>query len=355
MFQRKYLIFLTFLLLLAFAWAAGWFWMADRLRADIVDFAEIQKSNGVTLSWEKLRISGFPIRFDTDFTAPQARLDNVDRTITWTGADASIRPFIEGPGVVSFRAPGQHNLDIREPGFDLSIKSQSDELAGRLGFDNSGEVNALRGLAEPFDLVINRRDQIGIRRAAFDFEKLSVTETNDTIHPDPVAAKLALVLDGIDLSALSLNDDIVDSLGSEILRAAAELSLRGSLEADTISPRTLARWRDSGGTVEIENLELVWGPLRFAGDGTLALDNALQPVGAFSARISGLDKLIDLLEQRGQVGKQQAAIARIAMAVLNRSPANGGPPEARVPVTIQDRVVSIGPVPLVQLDPTVWT
>ena len=84
------------------------------------------------------------------------------------------------------------------------------------------------------------------------------------------------------------------------------------------------------------------------------LFRSLQPVGAFSARISGLDKLIDLLEQRGQVGKQQAAIARIAMAVLNRSPANGGPPEARVPVTIQDRVVSIGPVPLVQLDPIVW-
>lgn len=354
MFQRKYLIFLTVLLLLAFAWTSGWFWMADRLRSDIDAFVETQKSNGVTLSWENLRVSGFPIRFDTDFTAPQARLDSVDRTITWTGPSTSIRPFIEGPGVVSFRAPGTHNLEIREPGLELSIESQSDSLNGHLGFGKTGQVQALRGLAEPFDLQFNGRERIGIARAAFDFERLPMTGSHDSIHPDPVADTLAVILDRIDLSDLPIDDAVVKSLGTELSRVAAEMSLRGPLETESISPETLARWRDAGGTVEIESLELIWGPLGFAGEGTLAVDNALQPVGAFSARISGLDKLIDLLEQRGQIRKQQAAIARIAMAVLTRTPANGGPPEARVPVTIQDRVVSIGPISLFQLDPIVW-
>lgn len=354
MFQRKYLIFLSVLVLLAFAWACGWFWMADRLRTDIDEFVGNQKSNGVTLTWEHLRVSGFPIRFDTDFTAPAARLDSVDRTVTWTGANTSIRPFIEGPGVVSFRAPGQHNLDIREPGFNFSVQSQSNSLEGRLGFNNRGQIQALRGLAEPFDLVINGQDRIGIARAAFDIERLPGTASGDSVHPDPVTDTLAVVLDQIDLSDLAIDDDITKSLGNEMTRVAADLSLRGPLKADAISPEALARWRDAGGTIEIESLELVWGPLRFAGDGTLAVDNALQPVGSFSARISGLDKLIDLLEQRGQLRKQQAAIARIAIAVLTRTPANGGPPEARVPVTIQDRMVSIGPVPLLQLDPIVW-
>lgn len=354
MFQRKYLIFLSVLLLLALAWLGGWFWMADRLRADIGAFVETQKSNGMTITWENLEISGFPIRFDTEFLAPAARLDSVDRTVIWAGADTTIRPFIEGPGAVSFRAPGQHRVELREPALDLFIQSQSDELTGRLGFDSNGQIHALRGLAVPFDLQINGQERVGIARAAFDFERQPETGAADAIHPDPVADSLAVVLDQIDLSDLAIDNDIAKTLGTEITQFAGKLSLRGLLDTGAISPDTLARWRDAGGTLEIESLALIWGPLRLAGDGTLALDNDLQPVGAFSARISGLDTLIDLLEERGQMRKQQAAMARIAIAVLTRTPANGGPPEARVPVTIQDRVISIGPVPLLQLDPIVW-
>ena len=94
--------------------------------------------------------------------------------------------------------------------------------------------------------------------------------------------------------------------------------------------------------------------MRIAGAGTLALDDALQPVGSFTAEIVGLDRLLDLLERAGQIGPQQAAIARIALAVLTRAPADGGPAQARVPVTVQDRRLSIGPVTLLRLPLVTW-
>ena len=84
------------------------------------------------------------------------------------------------------------------------------------------------------------------------------------------------------------------------------------------------------------------------------MDDALQPVGAFTAQIAGLDRLIDLLEKSGQMRRQQAAIARIALAVLTRAPANGGPPQARVPVSIQNRQLSIGPIPVLRLPVIAW-
>lgn len=354
MLQRKYLVFLSVLALLLIGWAVGWFWLADRLRADIDAFVETQRARGVVLRWDELSISGFPVRFDTDFTAPLARWDDVDRTITWTGADTSIRPFVEGPGTVSFRAPGRHRLEFSEAGANLQIESRSATLKGVLEFSDAGQIRGLRGRAEPFDLYVNEGPRIGVAQAAFDFAHPTRPGPTDPIHPDPVTARLSVVLNGIDLAALPLDASIARMLGSEITTFAGQLSLRGPLSTEDISPETLARWRDGGGTLEFESLELSWGPLRFAGDGTLALDSALQPEGAFSARISGLDTLIDLLEQRGEIRSQQAAIARIALAVFTRPSANGGLPEAKVPVTIQGRVLSIGPVPLLQLDPVLW-
>ena len=61
MFQRKYLVFLCVLTLLLLGWAGGWFWLADRLRADIDAFVETQRARAVVLQWDELSISGCPL------------------------------------------------------------------------------------------------------------------------------------------------------------------------------------------------------------------------------------------------------------------------------------------------------
>jgi hypothetical protein len=84
------------------------------------------------------------------------------------------------------------------------------------------------------------------------------------------------------------------------------------------------------------------------------VDDALQPVGAFTAQIAGLDRLVSLLEKTGRMRPQQAAIARITLAVLTRAPANGRPPQVRLPVSIQNRQLSVGPIPLLRLPIINW-
>ena len=49
-----------------------------------------------------------------------------------------------------------------------------------------------------------------------------------------------------------------------------------------------------------------------------------------------------------------AALGVGALAVLTRAPANGGPPQARVPVSIQNRQLSIGPIPVLRLPVIAW-
>ena len=354
MFQLKYLLFIVTPVVCALVWAGGWFWFANKLRADIDAFATEQRANGLVLDWSELRVSGFPIRFDTRFRSPAARWATSERNITWTGADTIMRPFVEGSGVVSFRAPGTHLIGIVEKGSELRIETRSDDLEGRLSFDRNGRMDSLRGRAEPLDIAVNGGPGVNIATAAFDWARGNGQKSSDEIHPDPVGDTLSVILNQINLTNLPMDRAVSATLGTTIRKFAGQIDLRGPLEPESVSPESIARWRDAGGTLEVKSLALDWGPLRIAGNGTLTVDQALQPVGAFAARILGLDILIDLFEQRGQIRPRQAAIARIALAVLTRTPADGGPPEAQMPVTIQDQTLSIGPVPLLRFAPVVW-
>lgn len=354
MFQRKYLLFVATLVVGALLWTGGWFWFANKLRTDITAFAEAQRAEGVLLDWAELRVSGYPIRFDTTFTGPTARKTTPERDITWAGPDTAIRPFVEGPGVVSFRAPGQHLIEVIEGGEGMSLQADAEDLQGRLSFTNHGRVNGLRGRAEPLGLVINDTVPLTLASAAFDWERRNGPAAPEGIHPDGVGDTLSVILEQIDLTRVPLEPGVARTLGRTIEQFRGRIDLRGPLQPESISPESLTRWRDAGGTLEVETLTLNWGPLRIAGNGTLTVDQALQPVGAFAARISGLETLLDLLEQSGEIRPQQAAIARLALAVLTRAPEGGGPPEASVPISIQDRMLSIGPVPLVQLPVVIW-
>ncbi len=354
MFQRKYLLFLGALALLAIIWTIGWFWLADRFKDDIDRFASEQRGQGIVLEWDEVVVSGYPVRFDTRFVSPRGRWATPERNIAWFGADTTVRAFADGPNGFRFRAPGAHRFEVRERGRTTAIDTTAEGLRGRLGIGDNGRADSLRGETAPLTARVENGPSFTVGKAAFDWSHETVGPDAEAIHPEDQRQSLTFALDDIDLSDVPLDRHVSETLGTAVQRAAGRIVLRGDLDPGAISPDRLSRWRDAGGTVEAEQIQLLWGPVQFFGDGTLSLDAAMQPEGAFTARIAGLDKLIDLLESEGRVRPQQAAIARIALAVLTRAPAGGGPPAATVPVTLQNRVVSVGPVPLLTLDPVVW-
>jgi len=119
-------------------------------------------------------------------------------------------------------------------------------------------------------------------------------------------------------------------------------------------PEALARWRDDGGTVEIQRLALGWGPLSVTADGTLALDEGLQPQAALSAHVTGYGETVDALLRAGMVKPRAAFIAKLALGAMAKTPANGGPPEIAVPVTIQDGKLYVGPAALLVMPRIDW-
>ena len=60
------------------------------------------------------------------------------------------------------------------------------------------------------------------------------------------------------------------------------------------------------------------------------------------------------METAGILSPSDAAVVRITLAILTRSSDDGGPDRAEIPITLQDRIVRLGPVALIQFPPIVW-
>jgi hypothetical protein len=115
----------------------------------------------------------------------------------------------------------------------------------------------------------------------------------------------------------------------------------------------LGAWRDAGGVAELNSFAFAQGPLSVTGNGTLALDAALQPEGAGTITTSGLSEALEILIRDGFIPDDRALIARTTVKALEK-PGPDGRLQAKVGLSLQNRTVSFGPVPLFALQPIEW-
>lgn len=128
-----------------------------------------------------------------------------------------------------------------------------------------------------------------------------------------------------------------------------EASLSGYQPKNSF-PKSLAEWRDGGGVLEVSLLKLTWTPLSLEANGTLTLDRDMYPLGAFSSKITGYQDVLPDLVQLGWVKKKNAAAASFILGLFSVQDENGGK-HLPVPITLQNKALSIGPAKLFKLQP----
>jgi len=85
----------------------------------------------------------------------------------------------------------------------------------------------------------------------------------------------------------------------------------------------------------------------------VALDAAMQPIGAFTARIEGFFETVDALRENGIIRPRDAVTAKMVLGVLAKRN-EAGRLSLAVPLTLQDRRLYAGPVPLIEVPPVSW-
>lgn len=167
------------------------------------------------------------------------------------------------------------------------------------------------------------------------------------------ALRLSVAVEGIDLPHAPAGAAGA-RFGRHIATLAAEASLTGPVPPGRLPGARAEAWRDGGGTLELRSLNLRWGPVGAVATATLALDEALQPMGAGTLRISGAAEGLDALAEAGVVGRRAAGTARAVLPLLARPSGAGGTPEVELPLTLEDRTLAVARIPVLRLLPWNW-
>jgi len=318
-----------------------WFLAAGEIGDRIDDWAEKQRAQGLEIEHDGTFVSGFPFRFEVTLKEP--RVHDTRNGWRWaTGmlrAEASSWDFSE---VTVF--PDRHN-------------SVQVLLEG-------GEWHDIDARIDDGRLVVKVDEERRIREIAFDLRGTEV----DGVWPQQTARVGSLQANGLAIdddgsgeevlkTSIAVRDavlpsDLAEGLGETLDFLDIDASVVGSIPSERGTNEAITAWRDGGGTLELNDFRVRWGPLGVESAGTIALDAAMRPIAALTADIIGYGDVIDALIMSNMIPLGDAFIAKVAFNMLAEKPEDGGPPVLRgVPVTAQDGTLSVATIKVAELPP----
>ena len=299
---------LALFLVLAFGAGANWWIAATALSKKLDSLNGRPAMPGVTLGFSSKRISGFPFNLDVVFKGFRVEVATDHGPTTWASQDFALHALAYGREQMIFEAAGPQRLTWTD------LEHGHHVLPFAVGAWHASSIADENGLRR-FDM-----DVIG-------FGSPALTAARVQIH-----------------ARVSPKGDLVDVAGeADLLRPS---SMAGSLFGDTINrarfvaSATQARsfgkiriagarwqdalesWRQAGGTLRAETLDVAFGRVGAIGKGVLSLDTMHAVEGLVDFKVTGSETLLAAAERRHAVGGSGQGIALALLVRSNRSGAD---------------------------------
>jgi hypothetical protein len=329
--RRATIVVLIGILVVAFgAYSAYWWVASGKIKLAAGDWAQVAHQKQIDVSWQDIRVAGYPFAF---------RLELSDAVLIDKAANPPIE--LRAPQLSASIWPWDfHDLWLAAPagfralagtGTTPLVKLDADAADGAIAIAGDGGATIWLDLYQP---KIDAAEKVSARVAS---AWIIVPAHPPASHSDPGIAVAALLHDLTLPAAPPEFSKTVDELGFGV-------TMMGALPAGPLK-EAMAAWRDAGGTLELDHLDLRWGAIGLTGSGTLALDGDLQPVGGFSGAISGYDQLLNALVAAGRVKASDARVARMALSLLGKAGPDGRP-QISTSFAIQNGEMQLGPAKL---------
>jgi hypothetical protein len=316
------------LLLAAGGYTAFWFVAAARVEDGIGQLVAALRPHKVDLSWQSLRVSGFPLALRVALAGVELR----DRAPVAASVTRLVR-LKASAAPWNFRAwqlAAPDGLQITAGSGLMGLGTISAAAAsGTLLVPAAGGVRAWFDLRQP-------HAGAGVTLAAQQARVWLILPA----HPPKTDEEPAFGL-AVDARNLML-PPLPPPFRNPLDELAFGITVRGAVP--TTPPREAATtWRNAGGTADVDHVALRSGALAIVGSGTIALDGDLQPEGAFSLAVEDYPALLDVLVAEGRLRRTAAKIARLALTLMAK-PGPDGKPEVRTALRMQRGEMFLGPV-----------
>jgi len=328
--NKKFLfLLLSILISLIVVWLGAFQFAKDKIREDFDRAVAQLRDRGYEISYQPLTFSGHPLLVTA--TVPMLKV---------------VTPHNVGGGetdalLISARPWGWDRLSLDFEGktlFDLPPYFENPFI--RFSCQNCHADIILEG-KKIKDIEVTST-QISFKDGTQDLP-LTFTNFKAEFKNNPQDQRLH---SNVSMKVLGL-DDVLNLKGyDKPLDLSIETETSEMLAA--VPPEPLAAWRDAGGIMDIKKLLITWAPMEIKGDGTFTFDESMRPLSAFSATVTGYDKLLWILADVGAIKKKTAQIANFALGLLAQKDPSGEM-EITVPVTAQNGKLSVGPADLMPL------
>jgi hypothetical protein len=312
------------------AYTAYWWIEAGKIEAAAVAWRDSVRAEKIDASWRTMHVGGYPFSFRLELT--DATLKN-NATLPAAALQAptltaSIRPW--NFSAAWFDAPDGLNAALGPEGLAFA-KIGAEHGEGAVAFAGDGPIAVWLSLYQA-------KADAGVAVAAKAVHVWATLPAKaPTTHQDAGFAFAAALHDLAPPAVPPGFKGTIDDVDFSV-------TTRGAFPSGSLA-QAAAKWRDDGGTLDLDHFGLRWGEIEADGSGTLALDGDLQPTGAFSGGIAGFDQLLTALVTAGRVKASDARIARLALAMLAK-PGPDGRPEISTSFAIQNGEMFLGPAKL---------
>ena len=336
---RLGLVAIVVLVVLGGAYAAYWRIVAGRIEDGLVAWQQSARARKIDASWQRLRVAGFPLAFRLELAGVALRDAALDPApeIRLPALSGDARPW----DLADWRLTAPQGLaaGLAAAGARPPLKLAAHAAKGTVSL---GPKAATALWLNFQDITAEAGGRIPIKAADAWITLPGQPPQSDT---EP-SLGLALDLRQLHLPAAPATmSDTIDDL-------AFAATVKGAVPNGPLV-QAISAWRDAGGTVELDKLRLKWGGLGANASGTIALDQDLQPIAAFSGGIEGFGTILSALVEAGRLDTEQAALAQIALSALAK-PGADGQPQITTSFTIQNGKMYLGPAKLGDAPRIVW-
>lgn len=319
------------------ALSAYWVWYAAQIEAGIARWAEERRQGGYQVTFGGPTIDGFPLSHVTRLGAPAVAAPSGWR---WQGPPLTGRMKIWDPQTIAVSFAGLHRLERLEAGrlTDAEIESERAQAVVRVRAD---------GRLDSADAQLNGLELRGNPLGRYSASSLRLRLV--PVYPAQPGQAVHLTFSS-EVRDLRLPPAVAGPLDQQAERLHLEGRLEGAVQ--DVEPRlALSLWRDAGGALVVDRLELSWDPLDLQANGRMTLDSELRPLGDLNARIAGLPELFDRLAARGLMPPDQVSAMKLAVLALARERDSEGRDVVELPVSFRGGYLFLGPLRLAPVSP----
>jgi hypothetical protein len=324
-----------------------WHYVDSRLESGLRTWLQERRAAGWQVNVGPITSGGWP--FSATVTAEKLGLrvagPDFPDGARWATDRLTLRVGLYHPDNVEIIPEGTQTFQIAD---HPEITGSARTLRGILALEDNGTPRTASLLVRDFRAAVPNGSgapahlAIGLLQGSFDLP-LSPQST-----PLPVGFSLSA-------EAITLPRVVRWPLGANVSSLAIEGAIHGKLPLGAPGiTQAATQWRDNGGSVAVHHLAVGWGPLGLSGNGTLALDQQLQPQGAGTSHIIGFGPALDAMAANGALSQSAATAAKAVLSLLASTSGEGEPTEVDVPLTLQSRTLSMRQVPLVRLPELDW-